>query len=550
MAPRVAAVAAAGLLVALGVILGASVQDEEVLSTDPDSGETGAVAGYLLVLTALPAAVGVTLAFGLVARVAWRARLLAAAAAGAASYLLIQLVQAGFPGAIRIEDHVVMSMALFVNNNVGGVGVMGWVLVGVWLLIGALVLTARRMLAPATASDHAASHSAWTLAAVPLLAAGAWGPMEVLLALPAGSRHAAGHSIALAIEFAALVGLLATHVVADRAVVRTAAEPRLVDWGSDTARLATRIQFVLLGTLGAAALGGALLQSLDLDVLFAGLTLGTNLRSHHLLLPVLALPLVPALRHRARALASIAAGTGQAGPPSRGMPRVATWVPAVVAFALAGVLAWSTDGALTPWAAAAVAPLFSVWPFAHRAATTQALWTAYVLWALGNTITASYQHGQDITIRFDTSLGINALWQLLALVIAGVALAQAGLAAAREPRPTLRVTLAMAFAALLGLAAWLEFPLAAWQVNTLTGEGVAIGSLAASQDASVRNIMHGLATVAIVAASVLAARLHRPEWFARARGPTPDASPRPDPAPAGRQRARAAGAQRQPAPRT
>jgi hypothetical protein len=74
---------------------------------------------------------------------------------------------------------------------------------------------------------------------------------------------------------------------------------------------------------------------------------------------------------------------------------------------------------------------------------------------------------------------------------------------------------ATGLAVALVLLAILEMPLSAWVISDIHGQTLAVGSAIASQDGSVRAVMHTLAAAASVLGAWLLARMLRPEWFGR-----------------------------------
>jgi hypothetical protein len=66
----------------------------------------------------------------------------------------------------------------------------------------------------------------------------------------------------------------------------------------------------------------------------------------------------------------------------------------------------------------------------------------------------------------------------------------------------------------------MEMPLTAWLITRGDGEAVAVGSVVASQEPVVGILLYSIAGLLGVAAAVLIARLHRPDWF-RAPPPPP-----------------------------
>lgn len=187
---------------------------------------------------------------------------------------------------------------------------------------------------------------------------------------------------------------------------------------------------------------------------------------------------------------------------------------ALVGLGLSALITWTAGDALWAWLAACtpVAALAMARCGPFRSAPV-ALLLAFVLWAIGNTVVATYDGQDEAILVFRDPPGLLALWRTLGALVAGLAVARLALAAAREERASLAVPMALGVGACLAALALLEMPLSAWLLNRGGGEAIAVGSVMASLDFPVRVLLHTVAGVLGVATALLLARLHRPEWF-------------------------------------
>jgi hypothetical protein len=243
------------------------------------------------------------------------------------------------------------------------------------------------------------------------------------------------------------------------------------------------VEAIAAGVLALLAVAGTFLPATRLDALEAGRTFGVTVRGHTQMLLLLAIPLLPAWRLHRRVTNHLAVAPGHAATldDAPHALAVATLVAAVTSVVLAAGATWLIPAALWPWllAAAPAAVVAAVWCGA-RAGATHVMLAAFILWAIGNTIQAGYDANQGGVLAFRHPPGLLALWRTLAAV------------------------------------ALLEMPLTAWlMVRPATVDAIAVGSVVASLDSAVRITLHVVAAGLSVAAALLVARLHRPDWFGR-----------------------------------
>lgn len=591
MALRLVAFLLAAALVVAGVALGAATQKEEFLEpvkTGDPSGQAGNAAGNLVLLTAVVVAVGATAGALLLARRAapdgglrlartrrsWRERVRPVrsvadpeswrragrrlAGPGAwrrhglpvacvlglllGMYVLVVLMQTQF-----ILNHALVGSrqaVLSVNPILHNAEANGLVLLPAFALVAAAlsavgaaaprVLGARRRLGSAAAL-HRRQVAAAALAA-PMLAVACAGSVRMLVDLPPDAELA-GYLVVLPLAAVASLGLLAVAGVKAWYSGAAAGNSHMAPVAAEAWRGANRAELALLGAFGVLAIFGSFLPERQLPSLILSLGTGATSRAMVQMLPLLALPLLPSLAlHRCgqRLL-------DQAEPAHRlhegGTPPSGVLALVALGAALAGALVtvWSLPGlggALWVWLLAGL-PMLLLLPYADRFhGAGPLLLLAATLWGIGNTVTAVYDGRATEELIHGTSPGILALWRLAAAVLLGLAGVRMAQVAAGPVRASvlwpLSVAVGFAFATIL----LLELPVTVWVQGSAEVDAVGVGSLVASQTGVVRFIMHSVSFAAAVLGALALARLRRPDWFRRRRGPSQEPAGEPAPSPA------------------
>ncbi len=529
---RLVALALLAGLALLGLALGAGSQREYVLESDlNEDGDLSSslASGNLIILTAFLVTLGTTGCLLLLSRLPVRRRLLPAGSFAVATYGGVLLGQTMWPFYVAVvEDRYADLTTSLLAANLPAVPSL---LVAPLALVLAAILVAgvaaARLLAkptpPAPKSLYALlrTQCAATLLAVPFLTITAWGTLRLLLVLPDNQPGLGPYFVVLpAVTLAclALIGLALAKTWHLGSYVRNA---RLATAVQDQWQTLGRAESALLAVLGALALAGTFLQAADLDDLHSGRVLIVTLRGHTQMLVLLAIPLAPlAALHRtvARALEATPVHAGTLDDGTHPAARL-TMTAALASTALAGAGTLAT--ALTQWPALwtwllALLPAAAVAAVATgpRRSAPLVLLVAFTLWAIGNTVQATYAatEGSNV-LSFVTAPGLLALWRTLGAVVAATALARLarGLGDGRFASLPLAAGAGLAASAVV----LLEMPLTAWLVNRPGVDAIAVGSVVASLDPPVQAILHTVAAVLAVSAAMLVALLQRPEWFAR-----------------------------------
>lgn len=525
---RILVLALCAGLALLGLALGAESQRESVLESDLQAqGElaAGQASGNLIALTAFLTALGVSIGAVLLSRRPPAQRLLPGAALGVAVYGGVLFAQTMWPSYVAVLEsrYAQLTNSLLVAN----LDAVPSLLAGPLALGVAAMLVAgwaaHRLLSdgpldrPHAPRDLLRAQAAATLLAAPFLAVAAWGNLRLLLRLPDDQPGLGPYFVVLPVASLACLALAGIAVVKSWHLGTFVRNARLAAAVQETWQTLGRVEGALVALLAALALAGTFLPAADLADLHVGRVLAATLRSHTQLLVMLAVPLVPLLgAHRATARAFEDAPLHPATLDDDTDPLAWLTGGAVVAsIALAGIATWAIGPALWAWILALVpAAAVAATRCGARLSAPHVLLVAFLLWAVGNTVEATYDGSEgNGTLSFATPPGVLALARTVGALLAAIA---AGRLARRlgDDRAS-RLPLAAGAGLGLGAVALLEMPLTAW-LSTRTGiDAISVGSVVASLDAPVRAIVHTVATVLAVATAVLVALLHRADWFAR-----------------------------------
>jgi hypothetical protein len=523
---RVVTVALCGALLALGLGLGSESQEEVFLEPDleaRDAANASGASGNLIVLTAFLTALAVAIAGATLSRRPPLRRLALALLLFGGAYLAVVVAQSAWPNYdaqlearyARLANSLLASNADAVPSLV--VPVLALAL-GAVLAVGA---AARRLAgeSAALASPERALQRqvAASLLAAPFLAVAALGSLRLLLGLPDDQPGLGPYLVVLPLAAIACLGLLVLALVKAWRLGSLVRNGRLAGAVQESWQALGRAEAAVAGVLAALALLAGLFEAAEVPGLDLGRVFAVTLRGHMQLLLLLAVPLAPLVwAHRS------IAGFLATAPAHRATLETATDPLAAIAVAAAGaslglaaITTWLADQALWTWlvallpvAAVAVARCGPVRSAPHL------LLLAYVLWAIGNTVVATYDGRQDgAVLVFRDAPGLLALWRTLGAAVAAVALARLALAAAPGEARSIEVPLAIGVGACLAAVALIEMPLSAWLLNRGEGEAIAVGSVMASLDLPVRVLLHSLSGLLAVGAALMAARLRRPDWF-------------------------------------
>lgn len=523
----VATVLFAGLTL-WGLALGAESQREVFLESDLEAAQQAArgAASNLIPLTAFLAAIGAAATVGLMSRRPFTRRLLPSAALAASVYLLINLAQGAWPNYNAYLEGRTASLtnSLFAANLPATPSLAIPILGAVAALLAAAVWSATRLLRDDAGSDASPlgllrrQVCAFALS-TPFLIVAIVGSLRLLVRLPADAAGVGPYLVFLPACVLVCLALLATGLAKARQLGILERNGRLIGSVQDAWQMLGRIEAVLASVLAALAFAASLLAPIAMDDLQLGRVFSVTLRGHGQLMVVLLLAFVPHLRlHRAvrQRLAH--------APPHAGTLESGTHPLAVVATACAlaglagcGLVSLADGGALWPWLVA-VLPLavLAVVAGRPRDAAPAALFACFLLWAIGNTIVATYDGNQEGVLRFETPPGVLALWRTVA-VLGAAAVVFRPLRGLGAQLGMVATPLAAGVAICAGAIVLLEMPLWAWLTPRAGTDALAVGSLLASFDAPVRASIHVVCSVLAAAGAILMARLQRPDWFDKRR---------------------------------
>lgn len=529
---RLAALSIAAGLGLLGLAIGAESQREELLQSDLATQEqiNQEASGNLIVLTGLVASAGFCALAWMLSRQPPLRRLAAGLGLLVAVYVVVQVVQTAWPNYdAQIESRAAEIAVSPLASNAPAVPslflpvfaiVAGAILVAFWAL--------RRLLGDPEQLD--AQHlldrqAAATAGLVPFLAIASAGSLRLLLDVPSGPGSGL-YLVLLPLASLACATLAVLELIKVWQLGLHARDTRLAPAVDETWKALGRAEMAVVGLLVAVALVGSLLERLDLALLQSGRTFGVTLRGHTQFFLLLFIPILPLLHHQRVVAQYLATPRGAIpGPGGAHAASLGLVAAACIAFLLTFLTTFALAGALWPWLLAALPMAAAAWRNEKAAATLPLLLAAFAAWCIGNTIVASYRGAEGAALVFADSAGSLALWRSLAALLGGLAMFRLARRLGNERR-SIALVLAGGIGVCAAGVALLELPLAVWTITAATGESVGVGTVVASQDAGVRITMHAVSMALTVSAALLAARLHRPEWFMRPR-PPPLAAPQP-----------------------
>lgn len=515
-------------LALLGLALGAESQRESVLESDlEEAGKASSIgaAGNLIALTAALVALGVAGSLMLLSRLRVRRRLLPGLAVAGATYLGVLVGQTMWPFYVALLDQryaTLTNSLLAANLPASPSVVLAPLALALGALLGAGSATARLLgwsprQGPLPPEALLRRQAAATLLAVPFLAIVAWGNVRLLLDLPDDRPGLGPYFVvlpAIALGALALAALAIAKTWQLGTYVRNA---RLASAAQESWQTLGRAEASVLALLAGLALAGTFLQPASIDDLQLGRVLGLSLRAHTQATVLLAIPMLPLLvlhRRAARGLADAPVHAATLDDAAAPLARL-TLAGGCASVALAALATWTVPTVLWAWVLAVLpAAALAAWGCGPRLSASHVLFAAFLLWAIGNTVQATYDGGTGAgVLAFRTPPGFLALWRTLGAVLAAVALTR--LAHGLSGGGVRRLPLAAGAGAAVAAVALLEMPLTAW-LQTRTGvDAINVGSVVASLEPTVRAIVHTVAAVLALSSAILVALLHRPEWFGR-----------------------------------
>lgn len=522
---RILALALFAGLALWGLALGAESQKEFVLESDlrsQDEIASGGASGNLIVLTGPLVALGIACGAMLLSRRPIRQRLLPGGVVLVAAYAGVLLTQTMWPFYVAVVEY---RSAMLTNSLLSAnLSALPSILLGPMALLLAALLGGGWGLGrlwgvrqtPAMV-DLLRGQAARSLLMAPFLAIAAWGNIALLLALPDDQPGIGPYFVvlpALALACLALLALAMAKLWHLGVYLRNA---RLATAVQETWQTLGRMEVGLVVAIAVLANTASFLPATALGELELGRVLGLTLRSHTQLLLLLAVPLVPYALLHGHVSRQLRESPRHAATLDDGSHPVAygTLVAVAASAALAGISTWAFTDALWAWLLAFLpAAAFAATRLAGRSAAASVLLLAFICWAIGNTVEASYDGGGgSAVLAFTTPPGVLALWRTLGAAVAAIALARLAHDLRRLDRRTWPAAIG-AGAALAGVAL-LEMPLTAWLLARPGVDAIAVGSIVASLDAPVRITLHVVAVLLAVASALLVAFLQRPDWFQR-----------------------------------
>ncbi len=535
---RLALVALLGGLAVLGLALGAESQEEVFLEPDPEEQEAAlneGASGNVVVLTAALTALGGSAAVLLLSRRAWGPRLRLGSGLFVGIYAAVFLAQSASPNYNVIPELLFAELytSLAAPNFPGTPSVLIPVMALLLAAIAGCLTLLRRLLgtpgddAAGTPRDLLRQQVAAVLLAAPFLALAAWGNLRLLLAIPHDQPGLGPYLVVLPLLSLACLALVGLGLAKAWRLGAFVQNGRLAGAVQESWQALGRAELAAAATIGVLAVLSSALSATDLPELSLRRTFGVTLRAHSQFLLLLAIPLIPthlAQRRVQRALE--AAPVHRANLESGSDPLAyATAVAVAATLLLAAVGTWLLDGVLWAWMLALLpVTIVAASRLGSAASAAPMFLLAFVVWAIGNTVWASYNGTSTSALQFHDPPGLLALWRTLGAAVAGLAAARLALRLAHGERGSTAVPLAIGAGGCLAAVALLEMPLAAWLITSGNQAAIAVGSVVASQEPAVRILLHSVAGLLGVAAAILVARLHRPDWF-RAPPPPPLAAP-------------------------
>ncbi len=517
---RVFLIAILAVTALAGIGLAAEDQVETFLHPQHlDSGfsDSSPVQGALVALTGLLVAFAATLGAMLTSRVGWRQRLLPLFVVFISTYGAVMLLQTAMFS--YIAEDLSRSASFAISPILANADATPSTFLGPLALLalcGLGIQTAvRRLNGQPAPRDGTAVQRDWvgaSLLATPFLVIAAVGNIRLLIDLPDDQTGTLPYFVILPLLGAAAIGALIVISIKTWHLSAALREPHLAVVADEAWGGLRRIEWALAGAIAGLSLLATLLEAMPSATVEAT-AFNLNSRTHTQAQVVLVFVLMPLLGMHGRVRHLL--GGDLASDPRAMRPVWAYWIVGGLGAALATVLTFTADGALWPWLAiAGPLSIVAIVVLPPRSVMLPALLGATIMWAIGNTVIGTFQLRDQAQLVFQTDPGLLAMWRALAVAVIAVAVARSARGAPGVPRVA-AWPMTAGLGAAVAIIVFFELPFSAWIINEPNVEYVGIGTVVASQDAAVRFVMHGLSTVAAFSAGILAARLQRPDWFAR-----------------------------------
>ncbi|MHB1262313.1 MAG: hypothetical protein ACYC2H_11430 [Thermoplasmatota archaeon] len=533
---RLAIVALLGGLAVLGLALGAESQEEVFLEPDPEEQEAAlsqGAAGNVVVLTAAITALAGAVAVALLSRRPWAARLRLTAGLFFGLYAVVFLGQSASPNYIVIPELLFAELytSLSAPNFPGTPSVLVPVMALVLAAIAGSLTLARRMLGSTSRDDTPRGlllqQVSAVLLATPFLAIAAWGNLRLLLAIPHDQPGLGPYLVVLPLLALACLALVGLGLAKAWRLGSFVQNGRLAGAVQESWQALSRAELAAAATLGVLAAIATVLSATDLPELTLRRTFGVTLRAHSQFLLLLAIPLLPSHLAQRRVQRALETAPLHRATLESGTDPLARSTVLVVASStlLAALATWFIDGALWCWLLALLpVAVLAALRLDSVASAAPVLLLSFVLWAVGNTVWASYNGTSASSLQFHDPPGLLALWRTLGAAVGALAAARLALRLGKGERGGTAMPLAIGAGASMATVALLEMPLTAWLITNGNQAAVAVGSVVASQEPAIRILLHSVAGLLGVMAAILVARLHRPDWF-HAPPPPPLSAP-------------------------
>ncbi len=522
---RALLVAVFAVIALTGLALAAEAQLETFLKPEEITNgfdERSAVQGNLVALTGFLVAGAITAIGAVMARVQWSRRWLPLVTMFLSTYLLVLFMQTAMFNYVAndVARQASFSVSPVLFNGIAApsvyIGPLAMILaaaMGISASAARLLGTSRPLTTPLAALKR--YMGAFALS-VPFLAILVWGNLQLLLALPQDDSGTLPYFLVLPLVALAAVALLVMGGVKIWQLAMVVRNGPAGLAAHDAWIALRRGEWAAIGVLVGVGLTAAALEPLELTILEAGRVFGLSARSHAQASVFVILTLLPALSLQTPVLRLMRADETLDRQRQAPSLRLAWTYIALVAVgvAAAGIATWLIQGVLWAWVFAALpVAVFGLIALRPVDGLLPAMMSATLLWAIGNTVTGSFQLASNSGVDYHTAPGLLALWRAAAVLLVAWAVARA----ARDKIGSMGRSLAWPLTAGIGagvaLIIFLELPFSAWIIFDNGAEFVGIGTVVASQDPPVRAVIHGLTGVAAALSGMAVARLHRPEWF-------------------------------------
>jgi hypothetical protein len=344
------------------------------------------------------------------------------------------------------------------------------------------------------------------------------GNLRLLIALPYDQPATVPYLIVLPLAALAAAAMLVVGGIKAWQLAHAAADPRFAIVAKDAWEGLRKAEWVILAAVGGLALLATILQPLNADIVEAG-AFNLNMRTHSQAQMFLLLVFIPWMGLHRPVMQALVGRSEPDATPSRHL--IVYWILLGLAVLAGGAATFLWDGAMWAWLILVLPMVILAFVAVDaRDALVPAMLAALILWAIGNTVSGFFQLNTTGRITWHMQPGLLALWRTLAVILLAVAVTRSSRAALSGVSKAIAWPMAAGMGTAVAIIAFFELPFSAWIIHANQIEFVGIGTLVASQDPSVRGVLHGISGLAAFATGLAASRIYRPEWFG-GRRPAP-----------------------------